>query len=117
MRYYKDKNLNDFESRLKVPNDVEDYGFISEDTKKEAVELEVHKWNVLKFREYDPRLKIMVLWLEKGDIDIEYFHHFANHRRSCNSIWKIENEEGEELSCFDDISNVGIRNFDIIFKA
>ena len=31
-RFY--TNLKDFEARLKVPNDVEDYGFISEDTKK-----------------------------------------------------------------------------------
>jgi hypothetical protein len=35
------------------------------------------------------RHKSRAIWLQKGNLNTFFFHHFVNHRRNRKTIWKI----------------------------
>jgi hypothetical protein len=43
----------------------------------------------------DWRIKSRAVWIELGDENMKYFHHFANHRKNHNTIWELQNIDKE----------------------
>ncbi|KAH9294276.1 hypothetical protein KI387_040518, partial [Taxus chinensis] len=41
---------------------------------------------------------------------------FANHRKSCNTIWELKTTEGEAVRKFKDLASLGLQHFSNIFK-
>jgi hypothetical protein len=46
--------------------------------------LENSKQKLLERREANWRIKSIVVWLEKGDENIIFFHNYTNHRKRIN---------------------------------
>lgn len=56
---------------------------------------------ILLAEEVEWHLKIKTLWVKEGDNNTKSFHTFSNHRRSVNTIWKLTNEIGNNVSSYE----------------
>ena len=62
------------------------------------------------------RLKRRALWLEVGDKNTIFFHRFASHRKSINTICEIRNKKGRMVRSFEDKVEAGVDFFQNIFN-
>jgi len=57
------------------------------------------------------------LWLQAGDENTKFFHHFANGRNLFNTIWSIDRRDGTKETSFGDIAHEGTLHFESLFKS
>ena len=50
-----------------------------------------------------------------GDDNTHFFHKYAAHRKNLNSIWKIEDDNGNLVEGFEAIVGVGVHHFESLF--
>eukprot|EP00253_Pinus_taeda_P008879 PITA_08879 len=70
---------------------------------------------ILLEKEEEWRIKSRAIWLKAGDENTRFFHNFAKGRKSANTIWRLKDEEGREVSSFPKLSGLGKRHFQNIF--
>jgi len=63
------------------------------------------------------RLKRKSPWLSKGDENSKKIHHFENHRKNINIVWKVSNIDDSMAIRLEDIAKVGVDKFEGIYKS
>ena len=64
----------------------------------------------------DWRIKSRATWIVEGDTNTKYFQNFASHRNKIkNTIWELENEEGESVHSFVGLDSTRVRYFEQLF--
>ena len=62
------------------------------------------------------RLKIQSLWMLYGYENTKKFQAYAKGRKITNTIWWLLNLQGERVTYFDGMANVGVQHFGNLFK-
>jgi hypothetical protein len=94
------REVLEIESNLSRLLSNEDGDPLSSAQLEEIKSLEERRNAWLRKDEQEWRLKSHALWLQVGDNNTKFFHHFSNHRRNLNTIWEIKNEEGVKVNSF-----------------
>lgn len=63
------------------------------------------------------RLKSRAIWLQCGDENTKFFQAFAKGRKFTNTIWELSSAEGEQVSSFDGLADMGVRHFGDLFTV
>ena len=63
------------------------------------------------------RMKSRAIWLHCGDENSKNFQAYAKGRKFTNSIWELSSAEGEQVSSFDGLEELGVRHFGELFMA
>ena len=86
-----EKELREIESQLKQYYEDEMVGSESEEIKEAVNILELQNRKLLESNEAEWRLKSRTFWLAYGDENTNKIHHYANHKRNFNTIWRMQN--------------------------
>jgi hypothetical protein len=78
--------------------------------------LEKQQNKILLDKEEEWRIKSRAIWLKSGDENTRFFHNFAKGRKSANTIWRLKDEEGREVSSFPELSGLGKDIFRIFLQ-
>lgn len=103
------------ERELDVLSNLVDDELFSEERRNMFFELLASKHKILLQEEETWQLKSQAVWIQSGDKNPKFFQNFANHRRISNSIWDLEDQNGNLLSDYDSISSNVISYFKKIF--
>jgi hypothetical protein len=79
--------------------------------------LEKQKRQLLMDQEEVWRKKSRAIWLKSGDENTNFFQAFANERKIRNTIWSLIDSQGNEVSSFQDLAQLGKSHFQNLFKA
>jgi hypothetical protein len=55
--------------------------------------------------------------MDKGDENTKFFHAYAKGRKSKNTIWKLQDQEGRMVSTFEGLDEMGKNHLKSLFKA
>ena len=76
------------------------------------------KWlKKLKEQEEVWRLKSRAIWLKSGDENTKKFQAYARGRKGANTIWELKNEDGEKVTSFKNLADLGVNHFQNLYKA
>jgi hypothetical protein len=78
--------------------------------------LQDRRIHILSIEEETWRLKRRSLWLSSGDKNTNFFHKYANFRRSINSIRDLFDDEGNEVSSLKELKKTAVNNFKFVFQ-
>jgi hypothetical protein len=111
------KRMVSLESQIKDTflNFVDDYSQLDKEILLGNLEMERNK--LLKINEEKWRQRSRAIWINSGDRNTKFFHHFANHRRIHKHIWEINDEEGNGHSGQNAIKEATTQYFKNFFKA
>lgn len=62
------------------------------------------------------RLKSKATWLEEGDNNTMFFRRLVENVRVRNTIWELENSQGESISSPKDLEPEGVAFLESLFK-
>jgi hypothetical protein len=62
-------------------------------------------------------MRSRALWLQVGDENTKFFHHFENGRKLSNTIWSIDRMDGSKASSFEDIAQEGTTHFEYSLQS
>eukprot|EP00253_Pinus_taeda_P026957 PITA_26957 len=86
--------------------------------KKAAYEsLTKQRTQVLKDREASWRLRSRAIWLQEGDENTKFFHRFANGRKAINTIWELQNDQGQQVHTLGEIAALATSHFKNTYEA
>eukprot|EP00253_Pinus_taeda_P010845 PITA_10845 len=117
----KDKKLKQNEEMIRIREELKQMesmeidGYSSQVSKDRILHLEKQQNKILLEREEEWRIKSRAIWLKYGDENTRFFHNFAKGRKSANTIWRLKDVEGREVSSFPELSGLGKRHFQNIF--
>eukprot|EP00253_Pinus_taeda_P033725 PITA_33725 len=117
----KDKKLKKNEEMSRIREEVKQMesmeidGYSSQVSRDRILLLEKQQNKILLEKEEEWRIKSRAIWLKAGDENTRFFHNFAKGRKSANTIWRLKDEEGREVSSFPELSGLGKRHFQNIF--
>jgi len=63
------------------------------------------------------RQKSRSIWLKGGDENTIFFQAFANGRKIRNTIWSLIGSQGNKVSSFQDLAQLGKCHFQNLLKA
>eukprot|EP00253_Pinus_taeda_P003035 PITA_03035 len=119
--WVKDRKLKQNEEMIRIREELKQMeimeidGYSSQVSKDKILHLEKQQNKILLEREEEWRIKSRAIWLKSGDENTRFFHNFAKGRKSANTIWRLKDEEGREVSSFPELSGLGKRHFQNIF--
>ena len=61
------------------------------------------------------RLKSRALWVNEGDANTKFFHHFASSHRNTNTIWSLNGQDGITVSEDLELKALGVKHFSNLF--
>jgi hypothetical protein len=62
------------------------------------------------------RLKRRAIWIQEGDNNTNFFHQYVNNCKNFNTIWEIQNHEGEVVRSFKEKVEAIVHHFKSLFK-
>ena len=62
------------------------------------------------------RLKSRALWLVEGYQNTKFFHRYASHRKSINTIHEVRSSQGTWAKTFEEKTKVVVEHFQELFK-
>ena len=68
------------------------------------------------YRKKKKRLKSTSMWLDEGDQNMKFFHRYASHRKSINTIHKVRSSQGTWAKTFEEKTKVVVEHFQELFK-
>ena len=116
-RVREDAELKQIEAELLHIYEGVGGGLLSLESKEAMVLLEGRRNSLLLDKEEAWRLKSRAIWLECGDENTKFFHAYARGRRVANTIWSLQDEEGNTHVTFEDKATCGVNHFQRLFKA
>ena len=78
-------------------------GNFSYHIQRHLFEMEGKGMHLLLMEEERWILKSQVIWLEHGNLNIKFFHQYANDRRVQYSIWEIKRDDGVMVRDYEEI--------------
>jgi hypothetical protein len=111
-----DQELAEIERDLQNLFEAEGGGYENQESKDQLLNLERKCSHLLKKREESWCLKRRSLWLRSGDENTKFFQAFAKGRRMENTIWSLNDSEGNKASSFQDMAQMSTRHFRNLFK-
>eukprot|EP00253_Pinus_taeda_P033560 PITA_33560 len=117
----KDRKLKQNEEMIRIREELKQMesteidGYSSQVSKDRILHLEKQQNKILLEREEEWRIKSRAIWLKSGNENTRFFHNFAKGRKSANTIWRLKDEEGREVSSFPELSGLGKIHFQNIF--
>ena len=116
-REKEDLELKSIEANLRDFLQEADGGFVSVESRDRLMGMEKRRQVLLEEKEARWRLKSRAIWMKAGDENTKFFQAYAKGRRMNNTIWELENENGEQISTFEGLAEMGINHFGSIYKA
>lgn len=71
----------------------------------------------LKDREEIWRLRSRAIWMHEGDENTNFYHKFSNGRKEVNTIWQLQNEQGQIVNTFPQLSELATSHFKHTYSA
>eukprot|EP00253_Pinus_taeda_P034819 PITA_34819 len=90
--------------------------YATQATKERIVALEKKREKILLEKEEEWRLKSRAIWLKAGDENTKFFHNYAKGRKAANTIWRLNDSEGRDVSSFETLSAMGKNHFKSLFS-
>jgi hypothetical protein len=78
--------------------------------------LEKKKRQLLESIKAEWRLKSCAIWLENGDENTKKFQAYAKGRKMSNTIWSLSDNNGNVVTSFEYLANLGRRHLQSLFK-
>jgi hypothetical protein len=78
--------------------------------------LEETKRKIILDKEKEWRMKRQAIWLQAGDKSRKFFHHFANNRKTVNTIWGIDRMDRTRANSFSELFE-GVHHFNSLYKV
>lgn len=72
---------------------------------------------ILKEREESWCLRSRAIWLVEGDNNTKFYHKFANGRKAINTIWELQNAQGQMITEQQGLVSLANEHFKSIYKA
>eukprot|EP00253_Pinus_taeda_P002170 PITA_02170 len=116
-RRKQNEELVKIKEALGILEDPDSDAYVSQESKEKVLTLERSKAKILLDKEEEWRLKSRAIWLKAGDENTKFFHNYAKGRKNANTIWKMRDPEGREVSSFEAISSLGKNHFQTLFTA
>jgi hypothetical protein len=88
------KLLENLEGNIKQHLLLLSDGSILPEVESNLIKLEFERNKHLKAQEDLWRLRSRAIWVQSGDQNTNFFHHFANHMRNSKHIWEIRDVNG-----------------------
>lgn len=88
----------------------------TKDTKRQLVDLETRKANILRIQEENWRIKNRAISINQSDRNTKFFHKYASQRSNHNAIWDLKDNEGKIISSHKDLEKVVVDHFSYIFR-
>ena len=110
------ETLRVFEDEIEYLENSMNDDYFSSHNKDRLAFLNAERSIVLLKFEKTLRLKSRAVWLEVGDNNSKFFHHFANHKRVSNSIWELKNKYCIMLGEQSTIMKELVRHFQEIYN-
>ena len=92
--------MRQIEEQIKEIYENNDEGVFSVDQLEVLRKMEGKKDLLLSQDERQWRLKSRALWLKEGDQNTKFFHRYASHRNSINTIYEIRSPQGNMVIYF-----------------
>jgi hypothetical protein len=112
-----EQELKHIEQTLLDWQDGNGRGFCSSVEKEDLVRLELRRRELLADKEALWRLKSHAIWLTCGDENTKFFHSYAKGRKMTNTIWGLQQGDGQVVNSFEGLATLGIAHFRDLFKA
>jgi hypothetical protein len=90
-----------------------DRGFHSREAREELTQVELQRRTILAEKEAMWRLKSRAIWVACGDENTKFFHSFAKGQKMTNTIWGLDQGDGQLVNTFDGLASLGISHFKI----
>jgi hypothetical protein len=79
--------------------------------------MEQERNKLLKVNEELWRQHSRAIWIQSGDQNTKFFHHYANHRRNQKHVWEISDETGYMHTGQGELKEEAVNYFKFFFKA
>eukprot|EP00253_Pinus_taeda_P015079 PITA_15079 len=110
------EDLNKIDDELRTLEDPEGNAYATQGLKERIVTLEKMRAKILLEKEEEWRLKSRAIWLKAGDENTNFFHNYEKGRKNANTIWKLKDPEGRDVSSFEALSIMGKNHFKSLFS-
>eukprot|EP00253_Pinus_taeda_P008946 PITA_08946 len=110
------EDLNKIDDELRILEEPEENAYATQGLKERIVFLEKMRAKILLEKEEEWRLKSRAIWLKAGDENTKFFHNYAKGRKIANTIWKLKDPEGRDVSSFEALSTMGKNHFKSLFS-
>eukprot|EP00253_Pinus_taeda_P013872 PITA_13872 len=88
----------------------------TEDEHKERItSLYSARGKILKDHEEALRLRSRAIWMKEGDANTKLYHKFSNGRKAINTIWQLQNAQGQVVKTFQKLDELTTSHFKQIY--
>lgn len=114
-RIQEDHSLLLIESDLSIfENDLG--GLYNSDEHKEMItSLYSAREKILKDRKESLRLRSRAIWMKEGDANTKFYHKFSSGRKAINTIWQLQNAQGQVVNTFQQLDELATSHFKQIY--
>jgi len=114
----RDENtLREAKRVIAIHEDTSDGTFATPESKEHYSSLIAKHSQILKEREESWRLRSRAIWLTEGDDNTKFYHKFANGRKTINTIWELQDEQGQTISSQKNLARLATEHFRGIYKS
>jgi len=109
------KDIIDIQCELEALLPMMATNSLPESTRLHIQALELKRTKLLTIEEATWNLKSRAIWIKEGDRNTKIFHRCANHRRNINTIWGINDANGNYIQCREDICKHTASHFQLAY--
>ena len=117
--WMKEQSASFTQTSLRLDSDIESIlslGILSKEQIDRLSRLNAERLSILEHHQLTWKLKSRLKWDLQGDSNTKFFHSFASGRRTHNTIWSLEDEEGIVYEDDGPLKELGKSFFAKIFK-
>lgn len=112
-----EQELKDIELVLEEKMSDPVKAFSSEEEKEVLIIMENRRHTLLKEQEETWRLKSRAIWLKNDDKNTKKIQAYARGRKGSNTIWEFKNVDGDKVTSFNNLVELGVNHFQNMYKA
>jgi len=112
-----EQEIRKIESQVYRIHQYTNAGFSLASSRYNIKSLETRWRKFIANQEASWRLKSQAICLDKGDENTKFFQDYAKGCKTSNTIWKLKDREGPEVSPFEGLAQMGKNHFQTLFKS